>query len=247
MAEATANTETKGGAASGLIGMLNAFVDPKGTAKLVPAPYFWVWPVVTLAIIYGVFGYLMLPYTLQLIDARMNDQFAQQNVPPERAETARRVAHMFSQFTFVLTPVSVIVILVLLAWLVTLTGSIVGLRAKFRNVFSLMAACSLITALQTIAVYIVVRVKGDAIQSQDQLTPPFGLDIFLQDIHGPLLAIVNFFSIFEIWYLVVLTVGLAALSKSSLGKAFGALTPAWLLPLLFRMLGAMFGGGGSGS
>ncbi|MBZ5611803.1 MAG: YIP1 family protein [Acidobacteriia bacterium] len=247
MAQASASAETNASVGSGLIGMLNAFVDPKGTARLVPAPLFWLWPLLTLAIIYGVFGYLMLPYTMQLIDARMSQQFAQQNVPPERAEAAQRVAHMFAQFTFVLTPVSVIVFLVVMAWLVSLMGSIVGLRAKFRNVFSLMAACSLITALQTIAVYIVLRVKGDEIQSQEQLTPPFGLDIFLQDVHGPLLAVLNFFSIFEIWYLVVLVLGLAYLSKSSVGKAFAALTPAWLLPLLFRMIGMMFAGGGASS
>ncbi len=244
MAQASA-TETNLGAGSGLVGMLNAFVDPKGAAKLVPAPLFWLWPVITLAIIYGVFGYLMLPYTLQLIDARMNEQFSQRDIPPERAEAARRVAHVFSQYTFVLTPVGVLVFLVVMAWLVTLTGSMVGMRSKFRNVFSFMAACSLITALQTIAVYIVVRVKGDEIQSQEQLTPPFGLDIFLQNVHGPLLAVLNFFSIFEIWYLVVLVLGLAYLTKSSVGKAFAAATPAWVLPLLFRVIGTMFAGGSS--
>jgi hypothetical protein len=130
----------------------------------------------------------------------------------------------------------------ILAWLVSVTGSIVGLRAKFRDVFSLMAACSLITALQFVATYIVLRVKDEEIQSQDQMTPPFGADIFLQNVHGVAGAILNFFSIFEIWYLVVLTFGLAYLAKSSKGKAFAALTPVWLLPLLLRMVSAMFTG-----
>ena len=243
MAESKVSTETKPSIGSGVAGMLNAFVDPKGTAKLVPAPLFWLWPVIALAIIYGVFGYLMLPYTMQLIDARMSQQFSQQNIPPERAEAAQRVAHMVAQFTFILTPVSILVFIVVMAWLVGVTGWVVGLKSKFRDTFSLMAACSLITALQTIAVYVVVRVKGDEIQSQEQLTPPFGLDIFLQNVHGTLLAVLNFFSIFEIWYLVVLTLGLAYLYKSSFGKAFAALTPAWLLPLLFRVIGTMFGPG----
>ncbi len=226
---------------TGMAGMLNAFVDPKGLARAVPAKLFWLWPVISLAVIYGVFGYLMLPYTMQLIDSRMAQQFAQQGVPPERAERAQQIAHMFAQFTFVVTPVIVILMTIVMAWLVSVTGSVVGLKAKFRNVFSLMAACSLITALQTVAVYVVVRTKGDEIQSPEQMTPPFGVDIFLQNIHGPLLALVNFFSIFEIWYLIILTLALAALAKSSVGKAFFALTPAWLLPLLFRVVGTMFG------
>jgi hypothetical protein len=125
---------------------------------------------------------------------------------------------------------------------VSVTGSVIGLRAKFRDVFSLMTACALINALQYVATYIVLRVKGEEIQSLDQMTPPFGIDIFLQDVHGAAGAVLNFFSIFELWYLVVLTFGLAYLAKTSKGMAFAALTPAWVLPLLFRMVGAMFGG-----
>jgi hypothetical protein len=210
----------------GFIGMLNAFIDPKATAKRVPAPLSWLWPVITLSIIYMVFGYLMLPYTMSLIDLRINQQISQQNAPAEQAERARNMMHVVYQFLPVATPVIVIVFILLFAWLVSVMGSIAGLRAKFRDIFSLMAACSLIPALQTIATYIVLHTKGDEITSQEQLTPPFGLDIFLQDIHGALFALVNYFSIFQIWYLIVLTLGLAYLAKTSKGKAFFAITPA---------------------
>jgi Yip1-like protein len=243
MAEMT--TEQTGGPLSGLLGMLDAFVDPAGMAKRVPAKLFWLWPVITLTIIYVVFGYLMLPYAMQLVDLRMNEQFSQGNIPPERMENARRVAHMIGQFSFLATPVFVILFIVILAWLVSLTGSVVGLRAKFRDVFSVMSACSLILALQYVAGYIVLRVKGDEIANQEQLSPPFGVDIFLQDVHGSLLALLNFFSLFEIWYLVVLVFGLAYVAKSSKSKALIAITAAWLLPLLFRVVGAMFAGASS--
>jgi fumarate reductase subunit C len=223
----------------GLVGMLNAFVDPKATAQRVPAPLSWLWPVITLIVIYGVSGYLMLPYTINLIDLRMTQQMSQQNTPAEQAERARNIAHMIYQFLPAATPVFVILFLLLFAWLVIAMGSIAGLRAKFRDVFSLMAACSLIPALQTIATYIVVHTKGDEITSQEQLTPPFGLDIFLQDIHGALFALVNYFSIFQIWYLIVLTLGLAHLAKTSKGKAFFAITPAWVVPLIIRVVQGM--------
>ena len=226
----------------GFIGMLNIFVDPAGAAKRIPAPLSWVWPVITLCIIYVVSGYLMLPYTMNLIDLRISQQIGQQNAQPEQAERARTITHMIYQFIPVATPVIIILFILLFAWLVSAMGSIAGLRAKFRDIFSLMAACSLIPALQSIATYIVLHTKGDEITSQEQLTPPFGLDIFLQDIHGALFALVNFFSIFQIWYLIVLTFGLAYLAKSSKGKAFFAITPAWLLPLVIRVIQGMFQG-----
>ena len=226
----------------GVVAMLNVFVDPVGAAKRIPAPLSWLWPIITLTIIYVVFGYLMLPYTMNLIDLRINQQISQQNTPVAQAERGRQIAHMIYQFIPLAAPVFTILFLLLFAWLVSAMGSMAGLRAKFRDVFALMAACQLIPALQVIATYIVLRAKGDEITSQEQLTPPFGLDILLQDIHGALLALVNFFSIFEIWYLIVLTFALAYLGKSSKGKAFFAITPAWLLPLVIRVVQGMFQG-----
>jgi|SRR5579863_4543738 len=232
---------------SGLVGMLNVFVDPATTAKRVPAKLSWLWPLIVFSIIYGVIGYLMMPYTTHLADAAIAERSAQQGLRPEQIERAQNIAHTLSRVGAVINPVVLILALLLLAWLVSMMGSMTGARAKFRNVFSLMASCSLIQALQSIAVYIVVRAKGDEIRSVEQLTPPFGLDIFLQDLHGTLFAVVNFFSIFEIWYIVVLGVGLAALAKSSKGKAFAAITPAWVLPLLLRMIQLAFTPGGSSS
>lgn len=233
--------------ASGLIGMLNVFVDPATTGKRIPAKLSWLWPVITFSIIYGVVGYLMMPYAMQLADAAIAERSAQQGLKPEQIERAQSMAHTISRAGAVLNPVILIVVILILAWLVSGMGSINGVRTKFRDVFSLMAACSLIQALQSIATYVVVRAKGDEIRSVEQLTPPFGLDIFLQDLHGPLFAVVNFFSIFEIWYIIVLGVGLAALAKSSKGKAFAAITPAWVLPLLLRVIQIAFTPGGSPS
>jgi hypothetical protein len=220
----------------GLIGMLNAFVDPAATAKRVPAPYSWVWPLLILSAVAIVFGYLMLPYQLTLQDA----QIAQRTTDPEQAERARGLVHSVTQFIIPATPAIIAGFLALFAWLIGLVGSMLAMRVKFRDVFSLLAACSLIPALQSIATYIVIRAKGDEITSAEQLTPPFGLDIFFQNVHGALLAILNYFSIFQIWYLIVLTIGLAHLTKSSKGKAFAALTPAWLIPLILQIARSLF-------
>jgi hypothetical protein len=222
----------------GIIGMLNAFVDPQGAAKRVPAPYAWVWPLLILTILVLVFGYLMLPYQLTLQDA----QIAQRTTDPAQADRARALAHTITQFIIPFTPLIVAGFIALFAWLISMVGSMLAMRTKFRDVFSLLAACSLIPALQTIATFIVVRTKGDEITSPEQLTPPFGLDIFLQNVHGTLLAILNFFSIFQIWYLIVLTLGLAYLTRSSKGKAFAAITPAWLIPLFLQIVRSMFQG-----
>lgn len=229
-------TEEKPGVMSGLVGMLNIFIDPAATARRIPAKLSWLWPLVTLCIIYGVTGFLLLPYTAGIADAAIADRAAQQGLRPEQLERAQNMAHMFSRIAVGFTPVFIIIMILVLAWLVSVMGSVSGARAKYRDVFSLMAACSLIPALQSIATFIVVRVKGDEVHSVEQLAPPFGLDIFIQDLHGVAFAVLNFFSIFEIWYIVVLTVGLAHLARCSKAKAFITITPAWILQLLIRVI-----------
>ena len=223
------------GIASGFVGMFNAFVDPAGLTKRVPAKLFWVGPVITVTIVFVVVGYLMSPFTTQLIDA----QIALRNPPADQLERARSMGHMIGKVIMFATPVVVWLFVMLFALLSNVMASMVGLRTKFRDLFSIMAACSLISSLQYVATYVVLRSKGDEITNQEQMTPPFGLDIFV-NAHGPLLAILNFFSIFEIWYLVMVALTLAYLSGSSKGKAFMAITPAWLVPLLFKIVGSLF-------
>ncbi|HEV2687330.1 MAG TPA: YIP1 family protein [Bryobacteraceae bacterium] len=234
--------EESGSVGSGILGMFNAFVDPAGLAKAAKAKLFWLWPLILVSIVTVVVLYIMTPYTLQIAEARM----AQQNIPADRMDQARHMTQIISNVIPIVAPIGLVVVLVIMAFFVNLTSSMAGLRTKFRDVFALMAACTLITSLQTIATLVVLRVKGDEITSQEQMMAPFGLDIFIPA-HGALLAILNFFSIFEIWYLVILGLALAYMSGSSKGKAFFAITPAWLIPLIFKIIGSFFGGASGGS
>src|SRR5947209_16856351 len=145
-------SEQAGSVADGLVGMMNVFVDPATTAKRVPSKLSWIWPVIVLSVGYLVFGYLMLPYAMQLVDSRM----AERNIPPEQLERAQSMAHTVTKFTTPMTPVFVIGFLSLFALLIKVTYSIMDVRPRFRDVFSLLAACNLIPLLQYIATYVVI-------------------------------------------------------------------------------------------
>jgi hypothetical protein len=234
--------EENPGVGSGILGMFNAFVDPAGLAKAAKAKLFWLWPLIVFLIVFIVVGYLMLPYTTQLMDAKL----AERSMPPEQLENIKATMHKFAPVGVFINPIVIVLIIMLCAWLVSVVGSMLGVRAKFRDVFSISMACSLIGCLQYIAGYIVVRIKGDEIVNQDQLTPAFGLDIFIPA-HGVSLAILNFFSIFQIWSLVIFALAVACLAGVSKGKAFAAITPAWVVPLIVRVVIAALSGGGSSS
>jgi hypothetical protein len=238
--------EESSGIGGGLAGMLNVFVDPGTTAKHAARKGFWLWPALTLVIGFMVFGYLMMPYNAQLAEAKFQERAQTQNLPAEQMETARKVTHIVGYVLIFVIPVVVILFTMLFAWLVNVMLSMVAAKGRFRDTFGLMLACGLIPFLQFVAGYIEMRAKGDPITSQEQTQPPFGLDIFLQGLHGVPLAFVHFFSIFEIWYLVVLTVGISALYGISKGKAFAAITPAWVIPLIMALIGGAFSGKSGG-
>jgi hypothetical protein len=71
------------------------------------------------------------------------------------------------------------------------------------------------------------------------LQVPLGLDIFIPAT-GALGGLLNFFSIFMIWYIVMLGLTYAHLAKVSKGKAFFATSGAWVLFMVLAVVGAAF-------
>ena len=160
---------------------------------------------------------------------------------PERLENARNMAHTITQCLVFVYPCFVVLFTMLGAWLVGVTGSIVGVRAKFRDIFSIMMACSLIASLQYIANYIVLRTKGDEITSQDQMSPR--LDWISSFPRTECCRAAQLLFDFPDLVPGDPGVGSSALSGSTKGKAFAAITPAWLVPLIFKIIGSAFSGG----
>jgi len=215
--------------------MFNAFIDPAGTARAVRAPLVWLWPLIILSVTLVLFGMFTAPLRINIM---------RQNPPPnmsgEQLEKTIQMMESFSKIGTFIIPVVVVGFIALLAALAMLTGSMMSLKVRFRDMFALMSVCSLINCVGILASYFVLRAKADELSSVQQLQPPFGLDIFFSDLKGPLFAILNYFSIFQVWYLVMLTLALAHMANSSKGKAFAAITPVWLIPLLFAIVGSLF-------
>jgi hypothetical protein len=182
-----------------------------------------------------ILGYLTLPIALRVVEQSPPPP----NVTAEQYQQSLPIIETVTKVFTYGTPLLVIGFTALFAWLIGVMCAMMGFKTKFSYLFSFLAACSLIPVLGRIAAYIVLRAKGDEIQTQQQLSPAFGLDIFLHEGLSPIVvAFLNFFSIFEVWYLIVLTVGLAVLVKTTKMKAFLAITPAWLIPLIFVLWGA---------
>ena len=74
-----------------------------------------------------------------------------------------------------------------------------------------------------------------------ELRPALGLDIFLPEGTNKFLAaFLGFFSVFEIWWIVMLILILSTAFRVSKGKAVALVLPLVVLSLLFRLGSAAF-------
>jgi hypothetical protein len=219
----------------GILGLLNVYIDPVSTARRVQLKWFWIYPLIVLSIVSTIVQSQLIPFTLQAM--RMD--------PPNGAsgEQLDRILSMTSTVSHVAAYCSPLIILLftaIAALLVMALGAIVDARVRFPTLLSLLLTCGMISTLQYVAQVIVLKAKGlDDIQSMRQLQVPLGLDIFIPAT-GALGGLLNFFSIFMIWYIVMLGLTYSHLAKVSKGKAFFATSGAWVLFMVLAVVGAAF-------
>jgi len=205
----------------GILGLLNVYIDPAATARYVQLKWSWIYPFVVVSIISIVVQLQMNPFRSQL---RMNVP----NAPPPQPITP--MSQVISACTSVLFLAGMVAFVALLVFAF---GAIVDARVRFMHVFSLLLTIGMITALQQIATLIIVKVHAEDIHTLRDLTQqPLGLDLFIHA-QGVLASVLAFFSIFQVWAIVMTVLSYSLLGKTSKIKAFFVTCPGWILGLLF--------------
>lgn len=220
------------------VAIFNMFLDPASAMERIDSKWIWAVPLGLLAIVSAFVAWLIGPLTTQIMLRNPPD-----GVSREQLQQSMAMMEKFSGVGIAIAPVAVVIITLLLAALLLVACNVLGIGAKFPQLFNLISMASIIKVVGAIAAFAVLKLKGDDIQSMQDLSPSFGLDLFLPDgTNKALFAAVNYFSIFQIWFLVAVALGLAALAKTSKGKAFAAITPLWLFAVLFAVIGAVMRG-----
>jgi hypothetical protein len=212
-----------------LSGMLNILIDPAAAVKQVRRKLSWLWPLLIVGVVTATLGYLNIPLAIRAL--QMNPPGG---VTAEQLERSMGMIQTMQKVGVFASPVIMAGMLAFGAAILLGSCSVLGMRATFRDLFSLACHGSLIGMLQTVAGFVVVRMKGDEIQTVEELQPSFGLGLFFHEgVSKPAMAVLNYFSIFTLWYIVILSLAVACLTGSSKGKGFAAAAPAWLIGLLF--------------
>jgi len=222
--------------ADDVAGMGSFFIDPAGAARRVFHKWFWLGPLVIVSIITAIAIYVRMPLTQHVLEVTP----PRGNISPEQYQKTIDISMMMQRIFMYLSPVLTAVLMAVQALILFGMCSVVTMGAKFRPLFNLVAGCSLIQALAAIASIVILKAKGE-VSTVAELNPPLGLDIFLSEgTNKYLMGILGFFSLFEIWWAVMMILTLSAAFRISKGKAFAIVLPLLLLGLIFRLAGAIF-------
>jgi hypothetical protein len=217
-------------------GMFNFLMDPGGAAKRLPRKFFWIAPLIVVSIIFMACGFSNLP----LVQQAIANQPPPANGNPEQFQRGMQMVMTFQRIGIYLSPIIFLVIAAVSALIVLATGSVLGLKARFLELFNLMAGLSLIGALKVIAATVILHLKGEPSSLAD-LQPPLGLDIFAPvGMNKVLVAFLGFCNIFELWQFVMAVAIIAVFYRSGIAKAVISVVPLFVIALLFSVAGAFF-------
>ena len=208
----------------GILGLFSIYIDPAGVARRVQLKWFWVYPLIVVSIVNIIIQLQLAPYGRQL---RVNVP----NAPPPQTPTmVGQIVSACGSMLFLIAIVAFVSLLVMAL------GAMVDARARYKHIFSLGLTGGMISILQQIATLFLVRANAEDIHTMRDLTQqPLGLDIFIHT-GGVLGSVLSFFSIFQVWLIVMMALSYSKLARVSKGKAFFATCPGWVIGLIFYII-----------
>jgi hypothetical protein len=217
--------------------VLQLFWSPgKAVGDLAERPGYLV-PLVVVAVGAVLTGLIMNRFALTIIEASM-----QAALDADRAEHALEAARRLQIVGYALTPLVVLFRWFVIAGLLFLMTVLLNGEMRFRAAFSLIACAGVCPLVQSCFSLLIVVFKGsDRLHTPADLQPPIGANLLFTEAAEPLYTILGAVNPFEIWYLVVLVMGVRTLSKCSRFQAAVVVLSTWCLLISLKAAFAMFG------
>jgi Yip1 domain len=219
---------------SDLAGMGNFLIDPVSAARRVHSKWFWIGPLVLFSVVSFIASYLLLPMTQHVMEVAPIPA----GTSPEQYQKSINMVLTFQRISMYFAPIIVAIIFLIQSAVLLGSSAVMSVGAKLRQLFNLVAGCSLIQVLSSIAAVVILKAKGE-VSTVAELRPALGLDIFVPaGTNKFLTAFLGYFSIFEIWWIVMMALIYSAAFRVSKGKAFAVILPLIILSILLRLAGA---------
>ncbi len=214
------------------------FFDPGATfASIVRKPDFVV-PIGLIAffaVIGGVLAGLRIDTAALMREALQNNP----RMSPEMIEKQAKFMGGFMKVAFFCAPFFSIISLVIIAGIVFAAFKVFGGDGEFPQALSITAYAWMPMMIKGVLGTVLLLAKKSI--SLDMLKNPIASNIgyFISMKAHPVLAtFLSSFDLFSIWYLVLLTIGFAAMSRFSRTKSAAIIVSLWAVVVFFQVAGA---------
>jgi hypothetical protein len=211
--------------------MLDIFVDPMKVFRRIAAGMSW-WKAF---IAVTLFGIILVLLNKPVQDRIMEIQYA--TMDKEQAELVAARMEQWAFLGYIAIPIIVMVSNLIVAGIAHLVNSAVSMRANFKKTLTLAMFCNFIGVLAQIIGSIIIRARGfENIESAEDLRVSFGIGALFPDLKGFWYVFSESFNLFQIWYYIIFTLGVAAIFSMERKKAVPVGIVVWLVTFLMMLL-----------
>jgi hypothetical protein len=241
MEETVQTVQPQESAMGGLSKVVNIFFEPRKVFESLKIKPTWLVPVIIVAVLGMGFFYYTFPYIMneQVQNIRDNDRIPEEH--KERIIERIKEAEHPPIWQMAIAPAGTLVYVVIVAAVLFFVFNVLmGGDSGFRRVFSVFCYSSLVAIPSMIVKFPLVMMKGNVnVQtSLGLLLSPEAKGSFLHSVLSSL-------DIFNLWQVILVSIGLGVMYKFSTKKAFTTVAILWIIWILAKSgLGSVFGGGG---
>lgn len=218
--------------------IIGVLFSPDATFASIAKRPDWVLPLVLLLITSLAAG-LIVAQHVDFGSAAREQMEQNKNATPEQIDKGVKIAASIGKVFTYLSPVLSLIGLLIVAGVLLLAFRLFGGEGDFKQAFSVTCYASIPSIIKSVVTLIILVARGGIIPVTTLATLVRSNLGFLADMKASPMAfaLLSSFDIFSIWFLVLLIIGFAYVSRLSRAKSAGIIISLWIVVLLFKLIG----------
>jgi hypothetical protein len=208
--------------------LFNALVDPKSAAPGLFGRRAWILPTVIGGLLAFYVSISSLPFMLDAVRVALPERTG-----PEQAERILRSFSFYQHIGVYLSPFMIFFKWCFFSALVYISCVLLDIRVTYRTLFNIVSHCGLLLILQDLLVLAVLNLRHAPIQSASDLAVAFGLDLMIKSASPVVMAILSYFSVLKLWFLVSSGLAISEVGDVSRLRGMLAMVPLVALQVIF--------------
>jgi hypothetical protein len=218
--------------------IIGVIFSPDATFASIARRPDWVLPLVLLLITSFAAGIIMAP-RIDFGSATREAMEQNKNMTQEQIDRAVTMSSSVAKVLTYIAPVLSLIGLLLIAGIVLLAFRLFGGEGNYKQAFSVTCYASVPSIIKSVVTLIIIVAKGGMIPAQTLTTIVRSNLGFLADYKtNPMaFALLSSFDIFSLWFLILLIIGFAYVSRVSKAKSAVIIISLWIVVLLLKLIG----------